>query len=240
MPVETFTQSTAALAVAPWTGENGSRFVGVVIGLLGDFLAEGAATAWEAGQLYPRTPRPEDYRQPLDAIERLGRDALILRYPGESHYGSLRQRVRDKWIYWTGSIKDALLADFAAAGMPGAEIYVPNDFSPAPAPDTYWSRFWAVFPLGTHPVTAAAGFIVGTDVVGAKRIGPAGLNTDTGALWYAQLKGVIKRLKPAQWVNWDIIFEISTGPSVYVNLMNRKRSPDVHYEYTGTNFPVAP
>lgn len=238
MSVDNFTQSVAALAPAPWSGENGSRFVGVVIGVLSDMLTEGASIAWQAGQLYPLTPRAEDYDQPLDAIELLGRDALILRYPGESHYGSLRARVRAKWDYWTGSIKDALLEDFDAAGYPGLEIYVPNDFSPVPDPPEYWSRFWVVLPLSTHPVTAAAGFIMGTDVMGAKRIGPTGLNTAAGATFYAGLRSIVKRLKPAQWVVWDYLFEISTGPSVYVRLHGKHRYNDALYEYAGTGLPL--
>lgn len=237
MSVDNFTDSVAEIATGVWTGPNGSRFVGVVIGVVNDMLSEAASTAWQAGSLYPLTPREEDYKTPVDAIERMGRDALILRYPGEDHYNSLRPRVRNKWHYWTGGIKAALLADLAAAGYPGAQIVVPNDFVVTPAPTTYWSRFWILFPLGTHPVTSATGFVVGTDVVGAKRIGPAGLNTADGAVYLSRLKSVIKRLKPAQWVNWDIDFEISTGPSIYVDLMNHKRYQDVNYQYTGPNFP---
>jgi hypothetical protein len=235
---ENFTALTSEIATGVWRGANGERYVGATIGILSDLMAEGAATASQAGLLYPLTPRPEDYKTPLDAIERMGRDALILRYPGENHYTSLRPRVRNKWSYWAGSLKAALLADLAAAGYPGAELYVPNDFSPAPTPDTYWSRFWVLFPFGTHPVTSATGFVVGTDVVGAKRIGPAGLNTEAGAVFLAEVKSVVKRLKPAQWVNWNIAFEISTGPSVYVHLQNHKRYRDPEYQYTGALFPV--
>ncbi len=242
MAVDNFTESVATIASGVWTGTNGAKFVGVVIGVVNDFLSEAASTAWQCGSLYPLTPREEDYKTPVDAIERMGRDALILRYPGEDHYNSLRPRVRNKWNYWKGSIKAALLADLAAAGYAGATIKVPNDFNlpGPPAPASEWSRFWVVMPFGTHPVTAAAGFIVGTDVVGAKRIGPPGLNTTAGEAYLAQMKSVVARLKPAQWVNWNIAFEISTGPSTYVNLMNHLRANDAHYEYTGTTFPVKP
>lgn len=237
---QNFTELTSEIATGVWRGPNGERYVGATVGVLNDLLAEGAATASQSGLLYPLTPRPEDYKTPLDAIEQQGRDALILRYPGENHYTSLLPRVRAKWDYWTGSIKDALLADLAAAGYPGAEIVVPNDFGTAPAPDTYWSRFWLLFPFGTHPATSATGFIIGTDTIGTNRIGPQGLNTEAGDVFLSRVKSVIKRLKPAQWVNWNLVFEISTGPSVYVNLQNKKRHQDVHYEYTGTTFPVVP
>jgi hypothetical protein len=235
-----FSDSVGQIATGVWRGPNGSKFMGVTCGALNDLLADGASAAWQSGSLYPLTPRNEDYKTPLDAIERMGRDALILRYPGENHYTSLRPRVRAKWDYWTQGIKPSLIADLAAAGFPNAQVFVPNDFGPVPAPSSYWSRFWIKLPFGSHPVTSATGFIVGTDVVGAKRIGPAGLNTADGAVYYARLRSVIKRLKPAQWVNWNIAFEISTGPSVYVNLQNFLRADDPHYEYTGFTFPVAP
>lgn len=240
MAVDNYTESVGEIATGVWTGPNGSKFAGVVVGVVNDMLAEASSTAWQAGCLFPLTPREEDYKTPVDAIERMGRDALILRYPGEDHYTSLRPRVRNKWDYWTGSMKSALLADLTAAGFPGVLIKVPNDFASAPAPASEWSRFWVIFPFGTHPVTSASGFIVGTDVVGAKRLGPAGLNTTAGALFYSRLLSVVKRLKPAQWVNWNVAFEISTGPSVYVNLQNHVRYADVHYQYTGTSFPVLP
>jgi len=241
MSVDNYTESVAEIATGVWTGPNGAKYAGVVVGVVNDMLSEAAATAWQAGSLYPLTPREEDYKTPVDAIERMGRDALILRYPGEDHYNSLRPRVREKWDYWTGGIKQALIADLAAAGYPGAEIYVPNDFSPAPDPDTYWSRFWVLFPVGTHPVaTSFEPAVVGSAVVGTDRIGPLFIASEAGRLYWRKLESVIKRLKPAQWVGWNVAFEVTSGPSVYSTLMLHKRYLDTHYESVGPDFPILP
>jgi hypothetical protein len=242
MAAENFTDSVAQIATGVWTGPNGAKFAGVTVGLVNDFISQAASTAWQAGSLYPLTPREEDYLTPVDAIERMGRDALILRYPGEDHYNSLRPRVRNKWDYWTGSIKAALLADLAAAGFPSAQVFVPNDFNlpGPPVPTAYWSRFWIKLPAGTHPVTTTTGALVGTAVVGVDRVGPAGLASEAGATYWHRLQSVVQRLKPAQWVNWNVAFEVSTGPSVYVNLDNHFHFLDSHYEFSGTTFPVKP
>lgn len=241
MAAENFTDSVSQIAQGVWRGPNGEKFIGILVGVLNDYLAEAASTAWQSGCLYPLTPRPEDYKTPVDAIERMGRDALILRYPGEDHYTSLRPRVRAKWDYWTGGIKQALLADLAAAGFAGAQVFVPNDFASAPAPADYWSRFWIKFPVGTHPVaTTFEPAVVGSAVVGTDRIGPLFIASEVGRQYLRKLESVIKRLKPAQWVCWNIAFEVTSGPSVYYNLMVHKRYADTHYEATGTNFPIVP
>lgn len=235
----TCTELADQLAVAPWSGENGSAFVGIVIGLANDFMIEAANQALRAGFLYPIKAQPEDYSQPVEAIDLLGRDAMLLRYPGEDHYSSLRERVRNKWTFWTQGIKPSLLEELTAAGYSGAEIYVPNDFTPRPDPSDYWSRFWLLMPEGTHPVTGPAGFVMGAGVVGTDRLGPAGLDTAEGAVYYAQLRSVLKRMKPAQWIVWDIIFEVSAGVQ-YIHLQFNPRFDDPNYEYEndGSNFPL--
>lgn len=238
MSAENFLDSTQQVSTGVWTGPNGSKFIGVLCGVLNDFLAEGASTAWQAGMLYPLSPREQDYKIPLDAIERMGRDALILRYPGENHYTSLLPRVQNKWNYWTGSIKQALIDDLTAAGYPGAEIFVPNDFTPRPDPATYWSRFWVLFPPGTHPITSSFfPAVVGSAVVGTDRIGPLFIATEAGEQYWLKLLSVIKRLKPAQWVNWDIVFQVTAGPDVYVRLDNHVRYNDPHYTEVDNAFP---
>jgi len=235
---KTCSELAAELATAPWTGPNGQRFFNVVVGIANDFMIEGANLALRAGFLYPIKPQPEDFSQPEEAIDLLGRDALLLRYPGESAF-ALRARVRDKWAFWTQGIKPALLAELTAAGYAGAEIFVPNDFTPRPDPVDYWSRFWVFFPAGTHPVTSPTGFVMGTDIVGTDFIGPVGLNTPAGAEYLFRLKSVIRRMKPAQWVCWDLVFEITVGVQ-YVHLQYRPRFDDPLYEYTndGTDFPL--
>lgn len=231
MSDDTFVELAGQLAVAPWTGTIGEKYLGVVAGLANDVMTEAASKALQSSFLYPVTPREESYDQPAEALDLLGRDAMLLRYPGENPYTSLRVRLRNKWTFWTSGIKTALLAELSVAGYPSAQILVPNDYTPRPPPASYWSRFWLFLPAGTHPVTAAAGFVMGTSVVGTDRLGPAGLNTAAGAVYYAQLKDVLSRMKPAQWIVWDIIFEVTPGV-LYIHLQFKPRFADAHYAYT--------
>jgi hypothetical protein len=237
MAAETHRELVEELAVAPWTGENGAKFIGILCGILNDYLTEGASLAVKAGLVYPVTPRPEDYQQPIEALDLLGRDCMRLRYPGEPHYQSLRERIRGKWTFWQLGIKDALLEELAAAGYTGVELYVPNDFDPRPDPSSYWSRFWVHFPAGTHPITSDDGFIMGTSVMGDV-LGPEGLDTAVGAAWYELLRSICKRMKPAQWVVWDFTFELAGGDVVH--LMGKIRFDDENYEYVndGSTYPL--
>lgn len=240
MSVDTYLESVGELAPGVWSGSNGGKFVGVTIGVVNDMLSELAATAWQSGCLYPLTPREEDYKTPVDAIERMGRDALILRYSGENHYTSLRPRVRNKWNYWSGSLKQALIDDLAVAGYPGVQIFVPNDFTPRPVPDTEWSRFWVFFPFGTHSVTTTVSLaFVGAAIVGTDRVGALFFESAAGEAYLRQLESVIHRLKPAQWVCWNMVWEVTAGVTYY-NLMDHKRYADAHYEEFGGDFPVVP
>lgn len=241
MADDTVTQLVGEIATAPWTGPVGSAFAGTICGIANDAMIEGASKAMQSALLYPVTPRAETYDQPPEAIDLLGRDALLLRYAGEDHYTSLRPRVRAKWSFWRSGIKTALLAELAAAGYAGAQVKVPNDFTPRPAPSTEWSRFWLNFPAGTHPVTGLGGFIVGTagGTVGISRLGPAGLQSAAGATYLNTLKDVLKRMKPAQWIVWDIVFEVTPGV-LYIYLQYKPRFADPHYAYSnnGATFPL--
>lgn len=244
MADDTITQLVGEIATAPWTGPVGEAYAGIITGIANDAMIEGASKALQSSFLYPVTPRPETYDQPPEAIDALGRDALLLRYSGEDAYTGLRPRVRNKWVFWQKGIKAALLDELTAAGYVGAEIFVPNDFTPRPDPAANWSRFWLNFPVGTHPVTGTGGFIMGaaSGTVGVSRLGPAGLQTAAGEAYLTQLKSVLGRMKPAQWVVWDIIFEVTPG-ALYIFLQYRpgRVSPlDPHYAYSsaGAAFPL--
>lgn len=472
MADDTITQLVGEIATAPWTGAVGAAYAGTVCGIANDVMIEGASKAMQSALLYPVTPRAETYDQPPEAIDLLGRDALLLRYPGEDAYTGLRPRVRNKWAFWQSGIKAALLTELAAAGYAltqdwvfdgvndtvtlgnvaalepsataawsidiwaipaslngciyskqgaapvqrglavvliagqvyagivsdatgsdiavqaqttatvavnqlvhitvtcdgstdlagfkiyidaasqgfsastdnlastdsvasgvaaligsrngaeffagrckvafitkalsaaevveahalgsppdlrtlsfkasvqdwwqintadsalaggvrdygsgshagttvgglgsttatpipikgatGAQILVPNDFSPLPPPSTNWSRFWLKFPAGTHPVTGTGGFIMGAGVVGATRLGPAGLQSAAGEAYLGQLKNILARMKPVQWVAWNIIFEVTPG-ALYIFLEykpGRINPIDTHYAYS--------
>jgi hypothetical protein len=238
---DTVTQLVGELATAPWTGPVGEAYAGIVTGIANDVMIEGASKALQSAFLYPITPRTETYDQPPEAIDLLGRDALLLRYPGEDAYTGLRPRVRNKWTFWQSGIKTALLAELTAAGFTGALIFVPNDFTPRPAPSATWSRFWLEMPAGTHPVTGLGGFIMGAagGTVGVSRLGPAGLQSAAGESYLGRLKNVLKRMKPAQWIVWDIIFEVTPGV-LYIHLQYAPRFADPNYQYSnnGAAFPL--
>lgn len=234
MADDTITELVGQLATAPWTGPIGEKYAGVVCGLANDTVIEAASKALQSSFLYPILVEPEDYEQPAEAIDLLGRDALLLHYPGEDIYTGLRERVRNKWSFWQSGIKPALLAELTAAGFSGVQIKVPNDYAPRPAPSSEWSRFWVFMPQGTHPVSSGLGFIMANGaagVVGVNRLGPAGINSAAGEAYLNRMKDVLRRMKPAQWVVWDIIFEIVAGVS-YVHLQYKPRFSDPHYAYT--------
>jgi hypothetical protein len=198
----------------------GQRFIGIVVGVCGDMLADGASIALVS----QFSTMPDE--QPLDALDILAQDCLRPHYTGEL-YSSVRQRVLGKWDFWTGSPKSGMIAEFAATGS-AVTIKVPGDFVSPPAPTSYWSRFWVDFALGTHPVSIG-GAAVGSAVVGTSRLGPTGIGSASGEIYWRQLNTVTKRYKPLQWVPWDFEFEYSSGK--FIRLMGHKRFRDANYVY---------
>jgi hypothetical protein len=209
------------------SGYWGSRFAGITGGLLSDFLLEGAATSLMAGWLYDFKPtaRDESGEQPLGALALLGSDALRPQYPGESE-ASVKTRLRAKWSFWTGNPRSGLLEELAAAGLGPAILLVPGDWSPVPDGDTdNWSRFWLIFEEGDHPITGPGtfwgGYLVGTSV-----LGPEGLTLE----YYNQLRAIVKRYKPVQWIPWEYQF-ILPGGAHTIRLIGTSRPTDPYYVY---------
>lgn len=203
-----------------WSGKYGQRFIGIVVGVLNDMVTDGAAIA-----LMSQFSTAPD-QQPLDALDTLARDCMRPHYAGEL-YAHVRARVLGKWSFWSGSPKQGVIDEYAAAGST-VIVKVPGDFVVEPAPVGYWSRFWVRFPLGTHSVTGG-GAVVGTAVVGTDRIGPNGINSSSGQTYYRQVRDIAKRYKPLQWIVWDFEFEYSSGK--YVRLMGKPRFNDAAYVY---------
>jgi len=220
MSVDTHVDLVDSLNLPRWSGDYGSKFIGIVVGVLNDMLTDGASIAL----LAQFSTIPEF--QPLDAVDLLGNDCMRPHYTGET-YDSARARILGKWDFWTGDPKQGLLDELTAAGYPNAEIILPA----VPDPDDYWSRFWIRIPFGSHPVTSGTGFIVGTDVVGVKRIGPQGIDSETGERYYRLLTAICKRYKPMQWVVWD--FEFENTPGNFIRLQGKKRFKDAAYVYDG-------
>lgn len=204
----------------------GARFAGITGGLLQDMLIEGAATGLASGWLYDFKPTPVDEsgEQPLGALASQGDDAMRPQYPDETE-ASVKVRLREKWSFWTGNPRLGLLEELAAAGIGPAILLVPGDWSPVPDGDTdNWSRFWLVFEEGDHPITGPGTlwglFIVGTDV-----LGPDGLTSE----YYNQLRTIVKRYKPIQWIPWQYHFVLPGGH--LVALQGTPRPLDPYYVY---------
>lgn len=218
------------IAVPPWSGPIGQRFMGVVLGISNDLMTEGAATAAAAQWLVPFKPGDPNDR-PSGGLDFIGAASGLPRYPAETQADYLARLLR-RWTLWTQGAKTTLTEELESAGFTGVTIEVPNDSDPRPSPDTYWSRFWVNFPVGSHPVTGPAGFVVGTGVVGTDRIGPEGFDTADGALVFGLIRQVVNRLKPSQWVVWDYRFDLGGGESIVLQGHRRFQDPD--YEYNPT------
>lgn len=210
MAANTHVQLLEDWRVPIWSsGYWGSRYAGVVSGLLQDMLAEGAATGLAASWLYDFRPTPAHlgFEQPADARALLGEDCGRPQYPGEDP-AAHRARLRDKWSFWTGSLKDGMLEELAAAGYGNPTILVPGDWVSPPDsqhPD-YWSRFWLTWDVGDHPFTGP-GTIWAEHVVGSTLLGPAGITPG----YMQRLAQIVRTHKPAQWVPWQYRFALATG-----------------------------
>jgi hypothetical protein len=215
------------LAVPPWSGPNGQKFIGTVLGISNDMMTEGAALALSAGWLVPF--RPGDYNdRPVGGLDLIGAASGLPRYDAETHADYLA-RLLTRWTLWTQGPKATLISELESAGFTGVTIEVPNDSDPRPDPVDYWSRFWVDFPVGSHPVTGPGSFIVGTSVVGTGRIGPAGFDSEDGARVFGLIRQIVNRMKPSQWVPWDYRFDLGGGESIV--LQGHRRLQDDDYEY---------
>jgi hypothetical protein len=216
------------IAVPPWSGDWGSKYIGVVLGIGNDLMSEGAATAISAQWLVPFKPGDPNDR-PVGGLDMIGAASGLPRYPAESQAAYLARLLR-RWTLWTQGPKATLVDELESAGFVGATIEVPNDFTPRPDPVAYWSRFWVRFPVGSHPVTGPNGFVVGTGAVGTDRIGPDGFDTAEGALVFGLIRQIVARMKPSQWVVWDYIFELGGGDEI--RLQGHRRFQDADYTYS--------
>jgi hypothetical protein len=215
------------IAVPPWSGDLGGKYVGVVLGLSNDIMSEGAATAVSAQWLVPFKPGDPNDR-PVGGLDMIGAASGLPRYPAETLDGYLVRLLR-RWTLWTQGPKTTLVEELESAGFAGVTIEVPTDFTPRPDPTDYWSRFWVRFPVGSHPVTGPNGFVVGTSVVGTGRIGPDGFDTADGALVFGLIRQIVNRMKPSQWVVWDYVFELGGGDEI--RIQGHRRFQDPLYTY---------
>lgn len=184
------------LSPGSWRRFWGSRFI-QAIGLVFDTIAEGAQHAIYASSL----AHPEFAN---DALLPLSIERNLPRFPSESE-STWGARLRNAWNLWRQSGTDGgLKALFAAAGLPGVEIYTPREW-PTVQPVGWWSQFWLFMPPGSHPVTSP-GQPIGTFTVGdGTTIGPIGIT----ATELAALRTSIRNFKSGHWVCRALIFQIT-------------------------------
>lgn len=182
----------------PWARQGaGEKLVGAC-GLLLDQTMEtvhqSVRAAWVGDTVGPA----------FDALSVAASELSLPRYPRESwdQHHARTQRAWEDWPY--AGHETSIAFQLEDAGFSGVNFYYAADWPTAGRAD-WWSQFWALFPAGTHTVTASAP-IVGTFTVGDGTIvGPVGLEpTDLQAM-----RSIIKKFKPAHYICAGIIFEIS-------------------------------
>lgn len=178
-------------------GKWGRRLVGT-LHLLFSELAEGHRQA-------VRAPWIGDTVGPAaDALGPAGQELSLPRYPLETdeQYETRLGRAWQDWPFAGDEL--TIIAQLAAAGWPGAQIYDPRHW-PTAEPTGYWSQFWVFFPAGTHPVTSP-GPLVGSFTVGdGTIIGPEGITPEQ----IYTLRAIVRKWKPGDWVCRGFYFEIS-------------------------------
>ncbi len=174
-------------------GRFGRRLIGA-LAFLGDSLAAGLRDAVRAAWIGDETGGGPAY----DALRPAGAELSLPRYPNET-WPQYHARLARAWQDWPFAGDEApIIAQLAAAGFPGAQIFYTID-------GTNWSRFTVFFPPGTHTVTAA-GPLVGSFIVGDGTIvGPVGI---TPAQLHT-IRAVIAKWKPGHWVCEKIVFQLS-------------------------------
>lgn len=225
---DTCTELLEEWQIPIWSsGYWGVRFAGITAGLLNDTLIEGAASGLAGTWLYDFRPTPTDEsgEQPLGSLALQGEDAMRPQYVGESE-ASVKERLQNKWAFWTGDPRAGILEELAAAGVGPAALLVPGDWAAPPDsqhPDN-WSRFWLIFEEGDHPVTGP-GTVWGLFVVGETPLGPEGFTQDYGQ----RLRTIVKRYKPIQWIPWQYRFLLAGGHVVTLQGAARPLDPDYVY-----------
>jgi hypothetical protein len=185
---------------ATWRGPFGTKFTGVVLGLIHNVMSERFTDAVKLPYLHVPDATPDD------ALPYIGSETNINSYPAES-LDSYRGRLRDPWGTWTpAGDEDVITAQFAAAGYPGVVVqFDPAAAGPRGETAPYWSQFWVFFPYSSgHPVPGTSptwgGFKYGDGTVWGRNIPFA----------FRQLiNGIVRKWKPGHWVCRGFKFELA-------------------------------
>jgi len=171
-------------------------FVGVVLGVMADTIAEGMGAA-------VRMPWLLEPLSPPDVLPFVGKERRLPRYPGESE-DQYRVRMHGAWeAYQYAGDESSILGQLALAGLPGAVIYDPWNLAFPISP--YYSQFVVWFPLGTHPVTSPGQAWGSFSWGDGTRYGPTGLTPELAQT----IRGIIKKWKPVEWICRGALFQVS-------------------------------
>lgn len=143
-----------------------------------------------------------------DAHGVAGAELSLPKYPSETPT-QYKLRLTRAWDDWPkAGHESVIIAQLASAGFPGAEIYYASPV------DSHWSKFYVVYPIGTHPVTAAGpdwgSFTWGDGTT----YGPIGISAED----LSALRNIILKFKPAHYICGGLVFQLTgwsygTGPS---------------------------
>lgn len=184
----------------PWLLDDPSdSFVGCVFSLVADMAMHYTLFANRGTLLGDRAVAD-------DALPFQGSERLLPRYPAES-VTAYAARLKDAWGVWElAATKQGLIAELEAFGFgPGIEIKDPVQW-PTEAPVGYWSQFWIVIPYGSHDFTQQ---VWGSGYWGD--IGTWGMHGSMSDSDVAQLKALIQRHKPVDWVCREVRFMLFDG-----------------------------
>ncbi len=148
----TFLRRTAYYVwrVAPFSGDFGRRFTGIVHGLVPDSIAEAVRQA--VSMVLPRKGGT-----PVDALPHLLKTFGLLGYPGEG-YPSTIDRLLDAWnTHARGGTPGGVELELARAGFTGTMVEYPDTL--VLDPTAYTSDFWITF---TVPPVANTGVVYGS------------------------------------------------------------------------------
>lgn len=166
------------------------------ISLFTDLHLEGIRQAVLAGSLD---------QSPDDALPYEGSDTMLERYPLETS-ASHRARLQARWETWPwAGTEQGLLAQLAASGYPGTEIYDDADWHREPQP--WWSQFWVVFPEGTHTV----GYYHLWDETGLYWDEDIVWSSDRTSEQVSAFRKIVQEWRPAHVVCRELLFELPSS-----------------------------
>jgi Phage tail protein (Tail_P2_I) len=148
---------------------------------------------------------------PADALEYIGRDRLLERYPVDTD-DSYRARLAAAWEAWLfGGTERGVRAALEAAGFGSVTIYTTQ--SPGYPPDAdaaNWSRFWVELAPPFPPYVAWEAVLFGAAPTGSGQLFGAGWTWGSTATVadVSFVRSIIRKWKPAHAVCAQILVKL--------------------------------